>query len=118
MSIDTQWKYKNIASPDTKFVSPDDFFNDNYTGVAAIEDVNQHRANNTKNMIEQDSFLLSDKKTIVTLRRFLTNHHYQEWKRVRSLLPKVDYNLSEEEGTFIEMDPGAWGNYHIQEEYN
>ena len=57
-------------------------------------------------------------------------NEYNEWKRVRALLPKVDFHVSEEEGDFINVQPGTkvvtippidtelWEQNHRDEEYN
>ena len=57
-------------------------------------------------------------------------NEYNEWKRVRALLPKVDFHVSEEEGEFINVQPGTnvvtippidtelWEQTHKDEEFN
>ena len=39
---------------------------------------------------------------------------YKEWKKQRSTIPKIDFNVSEEEGFFINIK--AWGDYQVSEE--
>ena len=107
MSIDTQWRYLNTVSPETTFEDPQDFFDNTYTGATDPEDIKAHKQNNEKNIAAQDSFLLADKKTVITLRRFEDFNSYEIWKKNRAFLPNVDFNISEEEGganSFIDID--------------
>ena len=107
MTIDTQWRYRNTAVPTQTFENPEDFFDNLYTGAIDAKDVKDHKDNNLKNVEAFDSYLLADKKTVITCRRFKSMNEYNEWKRVRALLPKVDFHVSEEEGDFINVQPGT-----------
>jgi|TARA_B100001063_G_C16625060_1_gene482734 hypothetical protein len=132
MTIDTQWRYKNTAVPTQTFENPEDFFDSLYTGAIDAEDIKKHKENNLKNVEAFDSYLLADKKTVITCRRFKTINEYNEWKRVRELLPRVDFHVSEEEaaGEFINAQPGTnvvtippidtelWGQENKNEEFN
>tara|TARA_B100000427_G_C15511116_1_gene596214 strand:- start:377 stop:769 length:393 start_codon:yes stop_codon:yes gene_type:complete len=130
MTIDTQWRYRNTAVPTQTFENPEDFFDNLYTGAIDAEDVKKHKDNNLKNVEAFDSYLLADKRTVVTCRRFKGINEYNEWKKVRALLPKVDFNVSEEEGEFINVQPGTnvvtippidtelWEQTHKDEEFN
>ena len=130
MTIDTQWRYKNTAVPTQTFENPTDFFDNLYTGAIDPENIENYRKNNLKNVEAYDSYLLKDKKTVITLRRFKSVNDYEEWKRVRSILPKIDFNVLEEEGHFINVQPGTnvettppidtelWEQDHRDEEYN
>ena len=48
------------------------------------------------------------------VRRFDNSAMYKEWKKQRSAIPKIDFNVSEEEGFFINIK--AWGDYQVSEE--
>ncbi len=112
MSIDTQWKYLNRAVPSQTFEDPTDFFDSLYTGSNDPVVVQAHKSNNDKYLLDWDSYLLSDKKTVITFRRFQNFNHYSEWKRLRSLLPKLDFNVSEEEGIFLDTMSGNYSWVH------
>ena len=132
MTIDTQWRYRNTAVPTQTFQNPEDFFDSLYTGAIDAEDIKKHKENNLKNVEAFDSYLLADKKTVITCRRFKTINEYNEWKRVRELLTRVDFHVSEEEaaGEFINAQPGTnvvtippidtelWGQENKNEEFN
>ena len=65
------------------------------------------------------SVLTPDKKGVVTVRMFYTASHYNEWKKQRSVLPNIDFNISEQEGFFINIK--QWGNIDLErqiEEFN
>ena len=112
MTIDTQWRYRNTAVPTQTFENPEDFFDNLYTGAIDAEDVKKHKDNNLKNVEAFDSYLLADKRTVVTCRRFKGINEYNEWKYFRALLTKVDFNVSEEEGDFIfGIKTGNWKTY-------
>ena len=93
MTIDTQWRYRNTAVPTQTFQNPEDFFDSLYTGAIDAEDIKKHKDNNLKNVEAFDSYLLTDRQTVITCRRFKTINEYNEWKRVRALLPKVDFHV-------------------------
>ena len=111
MSIDTQWMYRNTAVPSQTFEAPNDFFDSLYTGSNDLEVVQAHKSNNDKYLIDWDSYLLGDKRTVITLRRFENFNHYTEWKKFRSLLPKLDFNVSEQEGFFLDTMSGNYEWY-------
>ena len=132
MTIDTQWRYRNTAVPTQTFQNPEDFFDSLYTGAIDAEDIKKHKDNNLKNVEAFDSYLLTDRQTVITCRRFKTINEYNEWKRVRELLTRVDFHVSEEEaaGEFINAQPGTnvvtippidtelWGQENKNEEFN
>ena len=115
MSVDTQWRYRNKISPNSTFKDAVDFFDSFYTGELDPNDVKAHKNNDAKYIEDQDTYLLEDRKTVIKLRRFKSIVDYDNWKNERLTLPRVDFNVSEEEGmdqAFLQIDlgPKAVGN--------
>ena len=115
MSVDTQWRYRNKISPNITYKDAVDFFDSFYTGELDPNDVKAHKDNDAKYIENQDTYLLEDRKTVIKLRRFKSIVDYDNWKIKRLTLPKVDFNVSEEEGmdqAFLQIDlgPEAVGN--------
>lgn len=109
MAIDIQFLYKNIVDPNKTYDSALDFFDSTYTGTTDEDVVKAHAEINKKYVHENEDFLTPDKKGVVVVRRFDTTTNYNEWKKQRSLLPKIDFNITEQEGFFIHVKP--WGDY-------
>jgi len=119
MAIDVQFLYKNLVDPNKTYDSPDEFFDSTYTGTVDEDDVKRHKEVNSKYVAEQTGVLTPDKKAVVMVKRFDTSLHYKEWKKERNLIPNIDFNLSEEEGFFINIP--IWGEYNTKkklEEFN
>ena len=119
MAIDVQFLYKNLVAPNKIYESVVDFFDSTYTGTTDEEDLQKHHEVNSKYIYERMSVLTPDKKGVVTVRRFDTSSHYNEWKKQRSVLPNIDFNISEQEGFFINIK--QWGNIDLErqiEEFN
>ena len=119
MAIDIQFLYKNIVDPNKTYDSALDFFDSTYTGTTDEDVVKAHAEINKKYVHENEDFLTPDKKGVVVVRRFDTTTNYNEWKKQRSLLPKIDFNITEQEGFFINIK--TWGNIDLEraeEEFN
>ena len=122
MAIDVQFLYKNLVAPNKTYESVDEFFDSAYTGTTDEEDLKVQKAHEELNktyIYERMSILTPDKKGVVTVRRFDTSSHYNEWKKQRSVLPNIDFNISEQEGFFINIK--QWGNIDLErqiEEFN
>ena len=114
MAIDIQFLYRNLVDPNKAYESVDDFFDSTYTGTTDEEDLKAHVDINTKYVHEKTGVLTPDKKGVVLVRRFDNSAMYKEWKKQRSAIPKIDFNVSEEEGFFINIK--AWGDYQVSEE--
>ena len=121
MAIDIQFLYRNLVDPNKTYESVEEFFDSTYTGTTDEEDLKAHTDVNNTYIYEKTGVLTPDKKAVVIVRRFDTSTMYNEWKKKRSVLPTIDFNVSEEEGFFIKIKP--WGGIDLErsktiEEFN
>ena len=110
MAIDVQFLYKNLVAPNKTYESVDEFFDSAYTGTTDEEDLKVQKAHEELNktyIYEKMGVLTNDNKAVIIVRRFENITMYNEWKKKRSLLPNIDFNLSEQEGLFAEIT--SWG---------
>ena len=107
MAIDIQFLYRNVVDPNKAYESVDEFFDSAYTGTTDEEDLKVHEEVNKTYIYEKMGVLTNDNKAVIIVRRFENITMYNEWKKKRSLLPNIDFNLSEQEGLFAEITP--WG---------
>lgn len=116
MAVDIQFLYRNIVDPNKTYNSTSDFFDSTYTGTTDEETVKLHDNINNKFVHEKHALLTPDKKGVVVIRRFDRVIHYNEWKKERSVLPKIDFNITEQEGFFMKVK--EWGDYRPKDGVN
>ena len=107
MAIDVQFLYRNLIDPNKTYETVDEFFDSTYTGTTDEEDLKAHQEVNNTYIYEKTGVLTDDNKRVILVRRFENSTMYNDWKKKRSLLPNIDFNISEEEGLFAEIKP--WG---------
>ena len=119
MAIDIQFLYKYVVDPNKTYENVEDFFDSTYTGTTDEEDLKAHTDVNKKYIYEKMAILSPDKKGVIVVRRFDTTRMYNQWKKERSALPNIDFNITEQEGFFINIK--TWGNIDLEraeEEFN
>ena len=119
MAIDIQFLYRNTVDPNKTYENVEEFFDSTYTGTTDEEDLKAHTDVNKKYIYEKMAILSPDKKGVIVVRRFDTSRMYNQWKKERSALPNIDFNITEQEGFFVNVK--AWGNIDLEraeEEFN